>query len=952
MFNKALKRVLAGATVAAVTTLGVPALPAMAVSAPTLSVSTVDDWDGDATSGYTTLAGSQLFLHFQTKNLAGTNAELQVGFTRLTGNDSSVYVEDYNGYDYGYVDNGDDNTLWTEDTRSVGSNNVWSEYRIVADDAATVRVEAYIDNNENGIFDSGDIAMADKVVTFVKTQDAGLKVALKTPQDGRAIQAVLTSSNADLNLASLDGNNIDDAAAWWEGYEGDDWWGNIPFNYPWVEVKEAAYENSNDGFNSFDTEDWFDWNSGSKQLVAELDDATENYYYQSQLWYSDYNEEDDFKIGGTASVKAGPDIEGSITDITDVTAAASSNVNPDGNDIEIRAGIKTVTVTGTATDAAAGSHVYVYANDSENDYSDTYKVNGVALGGDDVEVAVKADGTFSFTVTTTDGSATDWVDLYIRDYDNNDGDYAYLTWNAAEPTITNTTVNMSGNTNGDFVLLDREVFTANLELKDQFGQFLTDGTYKVEYTTNGAQDDVTFASGKAKIQESYRYGNDSTPEIVFDTLYKNDSEVADWNADNIYFQIREKNYTTFDLSEGENDTYADPASTALVNGADVNWDDAYMDFGSYADDVYGDNAQYAKVTYSAPGLAFVVNDKVYLNTVTVYSNSNGWSEVYIQGNKTGEYKVTVTSGSDSYTDTVEIGGSYLTPAKAVVMDMQTSELDVTDNGTDTWVWVDYKFFDKFGNPTYYVDYEDDLTGSIVGDTDTTVYEDWGFDWNGDNEEYYGELGFYVADTFSGTKVVKGTTGSFSFTTSLVIGAPKLTFSAPVAVKAGASVPVTFTLKDANGDPIADEDVTLTLAGKGYLSSNSTTTDGLTTNKLGQVTVNLVTSAVDTGASTITATSEAWDNSRTDYTVDKSASVTIASVLAVPTVKAGIKNVTVKYGYAAGKKVVIKVDGKVKYTGKPASNAVVSVTKALAAGKHTVVVTIGSLTVVNRVVTVK
>jgi len=65
-----------------------------------------------------------------------------------------------------------------------------------------------------------------------------------------------------------------------------------------------------------------------------------------------------------------------------------------------------------------------------------------------------------------------------------------------------------------------------------------------------------------------------------------------------------------------------------------------------------------------------------------------------------------------------------------------------------------------------------------------------------------------------------------------------------------------------------------------------------------------------------------------------------------------KNLTVKYAYAAGKKVVLTVDGKVKYSGKPASNKLVSVTKALAKGKHTVVLTIGSLTVVNKSVTVK
>ena len=942
MFNKAFSRVLAGATVAAVCTLGVPALPALAApSAPTLAVSV------DSGSGFTTLVGSSLQLDFQTKNLQGQHG-IYVGLTQITGNSGNVITQLYDGDDY-WVPKGDDtDTLWTERTDWSGSNNTYSEVWLSSDEAATVKVESFIDMDYSGDWSQGDIVGADKTVSFIKTQDAGLKVALQTPQNGRSVIAGLTSTNADLNLASLDGNNIDATAWYWQdqldqGYS--DNWDNAHYSNPWVDVKESNFK-INDGCNSWDWENWFDWNSSTKQLTAELDNASEDYYYQSQLWYYDYNDDEDYKIGGTASVKAGPDVEGSITDITDVTATASANVNPDGTDIEVRTGTKTVVVTGKATDAVAGAHVYVSDDESENN-SEDYTVNGIALDGDNVPVAVKADGTFSFTVTTTDATDNDYIYLYISDYDDNDWEYANVYWNAAEPTITNTTPNFSNNS--DIALLDREVYTANLELKDQFGQFLTDGTYKVEYTANGAQDDVTFSSGKAQISESFRY-TFSNPRIVFDNLYKNDSAVSSWNYDNIYFDVREKNIATYDISESENYTSADPSTNTLVTGGKISsWDNYIEDFGSYVDDVHGANAAYAKVTYSAPGLAFVVNDKVYLNSVTVFSDGNGYSSVDIFGNKTGDYKITVSSGTDSYTETLTINGSDLAPASVSVVDMQTSELDAV-YGSGSWVnvWVDFKFFDKFGNPTT----NRNFSGSIVGDSDTSVSTYNWSNYNGDGKAYYGDANFDVKDTFSGTKTLKITQGSFSYSLPLVIGAPQLTFIAPAAVKAGSSTPVTFVLKDSNGDPIADEDVTLTLAGKGYLSSNSTTTNSLKTNKLGQVVVNLVTSAADTGLSTITATSDNWDNSTSDNTVFKSASVNIASVLAVPTVKAGVKKLTVNVAYASGKKVVVKVDGKVKYVGTPKSNKVVSITKAAAKGKHNVVVTIGSLTVVNRSVTVK
>jgi len=147
-------------------------------------------------------------------------------------------------------------------------------------------------------------------------------------------------------------------------------------------------------------------------------------------------------------------------------------------------------------------------------------------------------------------------------------------------------------------------------------------------------------------------------------------------------------------------------------------------------------------------------------------------------------------------------------------------------------------------------------------------------------------------------------------------------AASTTVQTGSTTDVVATALDADGNPVAGAVVSASSTGVGYLAIASGVTDDN-----GQVTLKFVDGQNDAGMAAINAVAGNAAADELDLTTGiTDADVTIDKHLAY-----------LGYEFAAGKKVVVKVDGKVLRTINPTDNAAHTTRFHLVAGTHTVVI---------------
>lgn len=209
--------------------------------------------------------------------------------------------------------------------------------------------------------------------------------------------------------------------------------------------------------------------------------------------------------------------------------------------------------------------------------------------------------------------------------------------------------------------------------------------------------------------------------------------------------------------------------------------------------------------------------------------------------------------------------------------------------------------------------------------------------------------------------VKSGTGSAVFV--LYFAAAAETAATTVAVKvadgaaqfqAGRALDVAFTVTDKFGNPVAlnggtnstDAKLTIAQAGSGYLALTGDQTVGAT----GVFTTKLITNAGDLGTSTITATVDFYSSLKTDLvkTVSSEFGVTDADVTV------GGRAVYASVEFAKGKTVTVSVDGRRLYSKLFSTDAYTELKfTQKTAGKHVVTVRVsGGIVYSETVVTTK
>ena len=405
--------------------------------------------------------------------------------------------------------------------------------------------------------------------------------------------------------------------------------------------------------------------------------------------------------------------------------------------------------------------------------------------------------------------------------------------------------------------------------------------------------------------------------------------------------------------DGRTATTSEPTLTKVANVNGTQTPHIYGSVKSTSTATYaGVAVNYAPVTVSAKGALFVVSQNGYnvygVDTLTFNANASGNFDVTVYSTKSGTQTVTVTSGTGSAVVDIAYVAAAATAGSAITLTAPAAALPGTS------VAVSAAIADAFGNAVattgvsatstntaYFSLKVTDLQGNV-----TTIYD-------GDAATQTGSvsktLTFGSNDsgvvTLVATYDADGSTGATAAVTTtatikvaLPAAAKNTVAVAASQAQVGAAVDVTATAVDAAGKPAAGVVVSFTVAGQGYLSTASATT-----NASGVATVKLVSNVA--GMNTVSATANGAAAAAT-------AAVTFGNSDANLTFNSNKRRATATYEFAGNAKVVISVNGVRVKTLYPADDMVGSYSVSLKKGKNKVSVSVAGVTTDSRTVTTK
>ena len=351
------------------------------------------------------------------------------------------------------------------------------------------------------------------------------------------------------------------------------------------------------------------------------------------------------------------------------------------------------------------------------------------------------------------------------------------------------------------------------------------------------------------------------------------------------------------------------------------------------------------------------------DSITLNADNAGAFSVTVYSHKAGAQTVTITSGAAK--SVVDLNYKAAAADKGVTP-VITAPATVVPGSTFS---VSALFADKFGNAVYsggtaWSNANPPVASGVTGYMTATAATQATFKLSVSTG-----VGSTFADlTATGTDgVAKGniTTGSgdngtitvtatydadgAGTTYAAVTATATVKVAAPAAAKntvavaasqaqVGAAVDVTATAVDAAGKPAAGVVVSFTVAGQGYLSTASATT-----NAAGVATVKLVSNVA--GMNTVSAAANGVATAAT-------AAVTFGNADANITFNSNKRRATATYEFAGNAKVVISVNGVRVKTLYPADDMVGSYSVSLKKGKNKVSVSVAGVTTDSHTVTTK
>jgi hypothetical protein len=600
--------------------------------------------------------------------------------------------------------------------------------RLVASAAGTVTVQAWIDNNADGLIDSTESASSVRTVTFVTWANSGAALNIETPVAGGTWE-VYVSFNSTINASQIPATRLDVGLGVLE--DG---------------VLETAVGNTTVASGAF--------TAATTSLV--FDDAAS---HVDNFWGLKIAPATDLETVGTTSdtevvFAAGFTYAGQIfldaaaygnivytnlgaavaDTVGAVAATRGDNVLQSGTTVTVKEDytgsvefkvlltVADATIAGNPTGAGAGKVAVAagteatikIAKGSLLDADSTITSGGKTLTNTTVPSSISytgltdANGYVTFSLSNDEAEVGD--DLNITVTHAGAAVTADVTWAAA--------VAASSVLSGATVVSTVAKGTWSIEYTavDSFGAPLSGSTYRlsaVYYTKIGGVATTTGvnldASGKGtltvtdastgtgnfavaatlqKLNTSAVYANFGSPEVVNSTVYVVSSVTA--AAVTVVETI---------TTAGSGDPALEPVAAVNVdatgpNGATapaVAAGDKTVISGVVTTSA-GAAVRGTVVTVSAPGLFFKSGDVYSVGSATAVTSNTGAYSVEVRSNLAGEQVVTVTAGAATKTKSIGFDAAAGTAGTSLVVDAPTN----VGAGSSFTVKVSLK--DAFGNP--------------------------------------------------------------------------------------------------------------------------------------------------------------------------------------------------------------------------------------------------------------
>ena len=620
---------------------------------------------------------------------------------------------------------------------SVASNHLFVTSSSDATENVVVTVQAFIDENSNGLIDDFDLTSPVRTLTFVPAANVTATTTVASASVGSSTITGKVVLGNDINMANLGTdvkigfkkNNVNLLVS-------------VPAAGGTTDVTDVSWDSTEAGLINFvktvvNTSDVADVVSAGT-IVAQA-------YYKTSAT----------KLGAASNASTISNGYSNTVDSTDaIEVVATSNVlavtsGALANAVKVRAGyagdIKfssgvSYLSTDNVTELAAGAGVTVRVTLTRTtlDSASTFSAGGKTLtatsAAQTFTTTTDADGAIAFTASGT-GKTGDVVVIKVEalkangTYDTDSSNTTVTYETAAATTLVNTDLSGSGavvkTTKGGS-------YTLNYVVLDQFLQpWVSTSTYQVKLAPSAGASFLYFApvsAGKASqviVDNSTAVGNYS----ITATLEKLNTVSNTWTqsvltaaAVNIYVNA----VVPATLTAVAKSTAAVATITKTLVTADLRADNstnssvligygtAKQAISGVVTDATGAAVAGAPVTVTGAGLAFVVNGLVYsVGTATVNADANGAYSVDVYSNTAGKPSVVVTSGAATKTVAIEFSGVTTTAnTNVVTIDVPTSVQ------VGRAVTITVKIVDKFGNPV--VGLAPTLTLTGVGSLSSTA----------------------------------------------------------------------------------------------------------------------------------------------------------------------------------------------------------------------------------------
>ena len=591
--------------------------------------------------------------------------------------------------------------------------------RLVASAAGTVTVQAWVDNNADGVIDSTEDASSIRTVTFVTWANSGALLNIATPIAGQD-WAVHVSFNSDINASQIPATRLDvalgvlDAGALESGVSGTTVSSGV-FN-AWGSSLVFDSTSHVPGF-------WgFKGQVASNLAGVSKTDFVAGYTYVGQIGLD----------GAAYGSNVYTNIGNAVADAVGAVAATrGDNVRQSGTAVTVREDytgqveFKVLLTDTDATIAAASGVVPVPAG--------TEATVTVAKGADGLNVksTVTTNGltltnastaALSYTATT---DASGYVTFSLMNNFAEVGDDLDVTVTHAGTAVTASVV-WAAHTAANSVLSGATVisiektdsYSIAYTAVDDFGAALAGPAYRVEvqyYDAIGGVQKTTAvnldANGKGTLTVTDLSTTQGQYAVNADLQKLNTSAAyADYGSpeevDSVVYVVANKTPAAITLVSAI-DTEAGGGATPVLETLAISNVDASGPNGNAAPAVDTDEhwimsglvtnssgafVQGGTVTLTAPGVLFVSGTSYTVGSATVSTDNAGAYSVDVYTNTAGSHTITATAGTVSKTKAVSWDAALESSATQLVVDAPVA----VASGSSYTVKVSLK--DAFGNP--------------------------------------------------------------------------------------------------------------------------------------------------------------------------------------------------------------------------------------------------------------